>query len=280
METVSNEKMNPNRIITMLEEQLDLEAEALKYMVAPIREKLGISDERLQITLKEYGANDIDNPTVQEAIYTLYDIVLDDFKERVIGYQDDRDITVVECISDIDVEISSNPESHGFKGVFSEFNFQDTSDSNIKLFLEMFKEQKEKKERQTTIQGCIIPTKETWFQLQPETPDEEIEFGFSACETGYIYPDGTVWYNDEGTESYKFKNREDAFDFFFNADELLCPEHSYEFQVSRRIGSREEDPALEQRCKDQGIEIDDEEDGDSVYSAYETCAVVINGGVK
>jgi hypothetical protein len=116
-----------------------------------------------------------------------------------------------------------------------------------------------------TIQGCIIPKEETFLTLQPENGKYPIEFGFSANETGYIYQDGTVFYDSEGTDQYIFKNRQDAFVNLFGYSG-----REYEYKHSFYIGSREDHPTLDGWCIRMGIGVQDEEDGSSVFSAWKT----------
>lgn len=115
-----------------------------------------------------------------------------------------------------------------------------------------------------TIQGCVIPTEETFMTLAPISGEYPIEFGFAANETGYIYEDETVFYDCHGLDQYMFKNREDAFDFIFGYS------REFEYQHSFYVGSREDHPTLDGWCMRMGIGVQEEEDGSSVFSAWQT----------
>lgn len=115
-----------------------------------------------------------------------------------------------------------------------------------------------------TFQGCIIPTEETFMTLAPVNGKFPIEFGFAANETGYIYEDGTVFYDCHGLNQYMFKTRENAFDFIFGYV------GEFEYQHSFYVGSREDHPTLDGWCIRMRIGVQDEEDGSSVFSAWKT----------
>ena len=112
-------------------------------------------------------------------------------------------------------------------------------------------------------QGCVIPTEDTFMTLQPEDGKFPIEFGFEANETGYIYEDDTVFFDYRGTDQYQFKNRQDAFVYFFGDGKT-------EYQHSFYVGSRESHPTLDGWCKRMGIGVQEDEDGSSVFSAWKT----------
>ena len=95
------------------------------------------------------------------------------------------------------------------------------------------------------------------------------EFAFSNHETGCINDDGSVFYNSEGLNQYIFNSKEDAFDFLFNGEDVVC-QHSY------YVGSREDDPDLEERCLKNDIGVQKEEDGSEIWSAWKSINVIVN----
>lgn len=116
-----------------------------------------------------------------------------------------------------------------------------------------------------TFQGCAIPTEETFMLMLPKEGEYQIEFGFEPNETGYIYEDGTVFYDHQGLFQYQFKSRENALAFLFNLES-----EEFEYQQSFYVGSREDHPTLDGWCKRMGIGVQEEEDGSSVFSAWKT----------
>lgn len=104
--------------------------------------------------------------------------------------------------------------------------------------------------------GQKIPTKENWGVF-----GKGEEFAFTSSQTGMIMDDGTVFYDHEGLNHYIFKNKKVAAEYFFNGEKARCLHSFY-------IGSREQHPTLEGWCKRMGIELDEDEDGSCVFSAY------------
>jgi hypothetical protein len=104
--------------------------------------------------------------------------------------------------------------------------------------------------------GSIIPTVENWELLPLDS-----EFGFACNETGYIFDDGTVFYDHQGLNHYIFQNKDVAADYFFNGKDVPCLHSFY-------IGSRDDHPTLDGWCKRMSIALDDDEDGSSVFSSY------------
>jgi len=109
-------------------------------LISELIEEFKIDEGCLQTALEEYGADDFENPTIDECIYTIHDMVLDGFKMAVIEYQDKIGVETFTCISRIDIEIKAELYNFGFRSGFHDFDFLDRSDKNVSLFIEEYLE--------------------------------------------------------------------------------------------------------------------------------------------
>lgn len=117
----------------------------------------------------------------------------------------------------------------------------------------------------TTFAGLPIATKENFFEVTNDG-ENPIEFAFGNNETGYVYENGTVYFNNKGIELYEFNNTNDAFAYFFGEGKELST--NFVYKMSRYIGDRDTHPTLEGWCKRMGIKTLEEEDGSSVYTDW------------
>lgn len=138
------------------------------------------------------------------------------------------------------------------KGLYSEVELQANNGKNMESFA-----------------GTPMVTKENFFEVVSGS-EFPVEFAFSNNETGCVYEDGRVFFNEQGNELYEFKNTKDAYAFFFGDDEKNQDSNlNFEYKISSYIGNRDDNPTLDEICKQKGIKTLEEEDGSSVYSDWE-----------
>ncbi|OGS70746.1 MAG: hypothetical protein A3F91_09545 [Flavobacteria bacterium RIFCSPLOWO2_12_FULL_35_11] len=87
----------------------------------------------------------------------------------------------------------------------------------------------------TNMSGSTIATEDNWEKINGE-------FAFSENKTGCVNDDGTVFFDSKGFSQYMFKNKEDAYRFLFNGENVS---HKYSFCV----GFHYDNPRLDEQCE-------------------------------